>query len=53
MKVIKERTIKYRLVVPETDGEKKELERLIHDSQGDVNIDLSEFVFLKVDDDVL
>ena len=51
MKIIKEKTIKYRLVTPETKDEKEELEMLIKKSKSDIDINPEDFVFVQIEDD--
>ena len=42
--------IKYRLVLPETEEEKKEIEKLISDSMNETDIDPNEFEFFQLED---
>lgn len=46
MKVVKKKTIKYKLVVPETKEEKEELDKLIEDAKEEENIDPNDFKWL-------
>ncbi|HEO66028.1 MAG TPA: hypothetical protein ENI73_09185 [Spirochaetes bacterium] len=41
---------KYKLVVPENEKEKKDLEQLIEDSKAEVDIDPGEFESFKIGD---
>ncbi len=43
MKIIKEKTIKYKLVIPETKEEKEELDKLIEESKKEIDADINEF----------
>jgi len=51
MKIIKEKTIRYRLVTAETKDEIEKLETLIKESKREIDINSDDFVFVQIVDE--